>query len=418
MPFTLTMPKLSPTMEEGSVVQWHLKVGEHIESGDLLLEVSTDKATVEFNAVDSGWLRLVIIPEGGTAVVNQPIAVFTEEANESIDDYKPEGVTPAAAASAPTAPTAPQPAAVAPSVPSPPIREPEFFPPKGRVMASPLAKKLAKEKGIELETIKGTGPRQRIMSRDLAGAPSASASSKQIGAREVSTIQAGTFEEVALDPIRKVIAKRLQESKASIPHFYVQQAVNAVPLDQFREQLRNADVKITFNDCVVRACALALRNHPIVNSGFNNANGTILRFKTVDISVAVSAPSGLITPIVRHADYKSLEEISAEIRALASKAKEGKLQPHEFQGGSFTVSNLGMYGVTDFQAIINPPQAAIIAVSGIHNVPVVNKGEIVPGKIMNVTLSVDHRVIDGVAAAEFLKAVQNYLENPVVLLLH
>lgn len=397
-------------MEAGAIVKWHLNVGDHVESGDLLLEVSTDKATVEYNAVDSGWLKKIIVSEGGEAVVNQPIAIFTEEANESIDGYQPEGEMPK------EAPAAPAPAPAPATVPPPPQKPNGNIPEvktEGRVLASPLAKKLAKEKGIDLHTVKGTGPRSRVMSRDLAGATPAA---RVAGARELPAIASGTFEEETLDPIRKVIAKRLQDSKASIPHFYVQQAIDASPLEQFRDQLRNVDVKVTFNDCVVRACALALRSHPVVNSGFNAANNTIFRFKTVDISVAVSAPSGLITPIVRHADYKSLEEISSEIRALAGKAKEGKLQPHEFQGGSFTVSNLGMYGVTDFQAIINPPQAAILAVSGIHAIPVVSKGQVVPGKVMNITLSVDHRVIDGVAAAEFLKTVQVYLENPVSLM--
>ena len=209
----------------------------------------------------------------------------------------------------------------------------------------------------------------------------------------------------------------MQESKSFIPHFYAQQTVNAEPLHLFRDQLRNLDLKLSFNDFVVKACALALRKHPVINSGFNSVNNTVVHFKTIDISVAVSVAAGLITPIIRHADYKNLGEISLEIRNLAKRAKEGKLEPQEYKGGSFTISNLGMYGTTNFQAIINPPQAAILAVGGILDIPVVKNGAVVPGKIMNMTISADHRVIDGVAAAEFLKTIQAYLENPVSLLM-
>jgi pyruvate dehydrogenase E2 component (dihydrolipoamide acetyltransferase) len=213
-----------------------------------------------------------------------------------------------------------------------------------------------------------------------------------------------------------VIAQRLQEAKTFIPHFYVTQTINANPMVEMREQLRNAGIKLTYNDFVTRACALALREHPNVNSGFDSVNNAVIRFKTIDIAIAVSLPAGLITPIIRHTDFKNLGEISVEIRSLAKRAKDGKLDVQEYKGGSFTISNLGMYGVTEFVAIINPPQAAILAVGGILNVPVIRNGQVVPGKIMNVTLSADHRVIDGVAGAEFLKTLQNFLENPTSLL--
>ena len=225
------------------------------------------------------------------------------------------------------------------------------------------------------------------------------------------------YEEESLTPIRKVIAQRLQEAKSFIPHFYVSQEIKAEALFEIREQLRNWEIKLTYNDFVVRACALALRKHPNVNSGFNTANNSLIRFKTIDIAIAVSIPIGLITPIVRHADYKNLGELSTEVRQLAKRAKDGKLDPQEYKGGSFTISNLGMYGITDFQAIINPPHAAILAVSGILDRPVIRNGNVVPGKVMNMTLSADHRVVDGVAAAQFLKTVQAYLENPAGLLL-
>jgi len=285
-----------------------------------------------------------------------------------------------------------------------------------RIKASPIAKKLAREKGLDLTSVKGTGPGGRIMKRDLERA-------QPLGVvgfgqrREFPTLKPGTFEEESLSPMRKVISQRLQEAKTFIPHFYVQQTIDAQPLVRFRDQLRKMGIKLTYNDCVVKACALALRDHPVINSGFNMVNNSIIRFKTIDISIAVSIPEGLITPIIRHADYKKLGEIAVEIRTLAQKAKEGKLELHEFKGGSFTVSNLGMLGITDFQAIINPPQAAALAVSGINNVPVVKEGQVVPGKVMHITLSSDHRVIDGVAAAKFIKTVQNFLENPVSLLI-
>ena len=432
MPFTLTMPKLSPTMETGTIAKWHKKVGDLVEDGDLLFEVATDKATVEHYALDGGWLRKILIADGGEAVVNQPVAIFTEGKDESIQGYQPEGETPRQPAQAPVAKgataatekgvaagraaaaTMQQPA----FVPEPPLEGYTFEHPTAvaekRILASPLAKKLAKEKGLDITTVKGTGPNERIMSRDLALAQPSGAIA--FGNRETPRMAPGTYEEEALSPIRKVIALRLQESKSFIPHFYVQQEIRAEALVATREQLKGWGTNVSINDFVVRACALVLREHPVVNSGFNSVNQTVIHFKTIDISVAVSTEGGLITPIVRHADFKSLGEISVEMRHLAQLGREGKLTPQQYKGGSFTVSNLGMHGVTDFQAIINPPQAAILAVSAIHDVPVVQDGSVVPGKVMNVTLSVDHRVIDGVAAAKFLHTLKRCLENPAGLL--
>jgi pyruvate dehydrogenase E2 component (dihydrolipoamide acetyltransferase) len=221
-----------------------------------------------------------------------------------------------------------------------------------------------------------------------------------------------------LSPIRKVIAQRLAEAKNSIPHFYIQQTIDAEGLVSLRSHLKEEGVNVTFNDLIIKAVALALKKHPTVNSGFDPKTFSIMRFKTIDISVAVSIEEGLITPIVKNADVKTLKEISAEVKQLSAKAKEGKLQPNEFQGGGFTISNLGMYGVTNFSAIINPPQAAILAVSGIVDSPVVKNGQVVAGKTMNLNLSVDHRVIDGVAGAEFIKTLQRYLEKPLTILLN
>lgn len=431
MPFTVTMPKLSPTMEEGTIAKWHKKVGDNVGAGDLLFEVATDKATVEFNALDGGWLRKIIIPEGKSAIVNQAVAVFTADQKENIDGYQPTGIQPAAKPTPAAAPveTASQ-AAPTTQPRGASLQQPAFLPEQPlekyafsspvttidkRVKATPLARKLAKEKGLDLTTVKGTGPSQRIVSKDLERAQATG--TVVFGQREEPSVSPGSYEEEELTPIRKVIAQRLQESKSFIPHFYVQQTVDASALVSAREQLANMGIKVTVNDFVIKACAIALRQHPNINSGFNSVNQSIIRFKTIDISVAVSLESGLITPIIRHADYKNLGEISVEIRSLAKRAKEGKLDSHEYKGGSFTISNLGMFGITDFQAIINPPQAAILAVGGILDVPVVKNGAVVPGKTMSLTLSVDHRVIDGVAASEFLKDLKLIVENAATLLI-
>lgn len=431
MPFTLTMPKLSPTMESGTITNWNKKEGDFVEVDDVIFEVATDKATVEYNALDSGWLRKILVPEGKEAAVNQPVAIFTEKKDEKIDDYKPEGIAiEEKKVEAAAAPQQEKPAKTVASeeqkkgglfqpsfIPEQPLENYTFEHPtqemEKRILASPVARKVAKEKGLDLSTVKGTGPNQRIMKEDLEKAQPSGV--VVFSRREPPKEAPGSYEEELLSPMRKVIGQRLQESKTFIPHFYVRQEVCVDSLVEIREQLRNWNLKLSINDFVVRACALALRKHPGVNSGFNSVNQSIIRFKTVDISVAVSVNAGLITPIVRHADYKNLGEISVEVRSLAERAKAGKLDASEYKGGSFTVSNLGMYGVTDFQAIINPPQGAILAVSGIHNCPIIKDKQVVPGKIMNITLSVDHRVIDGVAAAEFMKTMQEYLENPAGL---
>ncbi len=438
MPFTVTMPKLSPTMESGVIDKWLKNEGDRVESGELLLEVSTDKATIEQEALDEGYLRKILVGAGAEARVNQAIAVFTETVDESIDDYEPEGI------SVTEAPAPPEVASessedtggdeeVATKSVSPAtsgLAQPAFAPAEPlegytyktprqaaeeRVKASPLARKLARDKGLDLHTVHGSGPGGRVMSRDLEGAQAAA--DVAFGSNKVPQIPPGTYEEESLTPMRRVIAKRLQESKTFIPHFYVRQSIDAEPMVGARQQLIEGGVKVTYNDFVVRACALALRKHPIVNSAFNSVNNTIARFKTIDVCVAVTVDGGLITPIIRHTDFKNLGEISLEVRTLAKRAKAGKLEPEEYQGGSFTVSNLGMFGIDDFVAVINPPQAAILAVGGVLDVPVVRDGELRAGKVMNLVLSSDHRVVDGVEAAKFLQTVRHFLENPALLLL-
>ena len=436
MPFTVTMPKLSPTMEEGSIAKWHKNEGDQVNSGELLVEVATDKATVEYNALDEGILRKILIPTGGHAAVNQPIAIFTETADESIEGYEPEGITlqkeeapshegestsekqkaPPKTGATGTVTTAMQQPAF---TPEPPLEDYKFGFPTGRkkkrVTASPLAKKLSKERGVDLSTVKGSGPDGRVTSKDLDLAQPAQ--TVTFGKREIPTEVPGSFKEMDLTPMRKVIASRLQQAKSFTPHIYVRQSVDASKMVEAREQLKNGGLRVTFNDFVIRACALALKDHPDANSGFDSSKQSVILFKTVDISVAVTVEGGLITPIIRHADYKNLGELSLEIKELATRAKAGKLQPEEYKGGSFTISNMGMFGITDFAAIINPPQAAILAVGGIEEAPVVKKGAVVPGKVMNLILSADHRVLDGAEAAKFLKSIQKYLENPSLLLL-
>jgi len=421
-------------MEEGTLVKWHKKVGDEVKAGDLLIEVATDKATVEYNALDGGWLRQILVKEGEDATVNQPIALLTAEQNETFENVqsKPAEVTATKNESPIPATGIQESLEKSPSPQSEKVmrQQPTFTPEvplenytfeypterlEKRLIASPLAKKIAKEKGLDLSTVKGSGSHQRIMSRDLEKAQPMHPTA--FGHREEPKLMPGTFDEVPLSQMRKTISQRLQDSKSFIPHFYVTQTIDVEALVSLREQLKNQQVKVSINDLIVRACALALRKHPVVNSGFNSVKQSVIQFKTIDIAIAVSLDEGLITPIVRHADFKNLGELAVEIRQLAQRAREGKLEPHEYKGGSFTISNLGMYGVSNFQAIINPPQAAILAVSGIQDIPIVRHQQIVIGKVLNLTLSVDHRVIDGVAAATFLQTLKNLIENPAVLLI-
>jgi pyruvate dehydrogenase E2 component (dihydrolipoamide acetyltransferase) len=426
MPFTLTMPKLSPTMEEGTIAKWLKKEGDKIRAGDPLFEVATDKATVEHNALDPGILRKILIKAGQSAIVNQAVAIFTLTADESIEGYQPEGDLPvpkvAVAASAPQ--ETPQPStgatmAQAAFAPEPPLAQYTFTGPQAeieeRLFASPLAKRLASMQNIDLSTIQGTGPHGRIVQRDVKlGQPNTAVT---FGRRELPTLPPGTYEEEPLTPMRKVIGKRLQEAKTFIPHFYVSQTVIVDSLIHLRQELQEAGLKLSYNDFVLRATALALREHPAINSGFNSLNNTLIRFKTIDIAVAVNIPSGLITPIIRHADFKHVGLLSQEMKSLAAKAKEGSLTKEEYKGGSFTISNLGMFGITEFTAIINPPQAAILAVGGIEEKALVKSGSIVVGKTMNLTVSADHRVLDGAEVAQFLNTLKKYLERPSLLLL-
>ncbi len=431
MPFTVTMPKLSPTMEKGTVVKWYKKEGDHVKGGDLLFEVATDKATVEHEALDEGYLRKILVLENQEAHINQPVAVFTVLQEESIEGYdseqQPKNIEEKALPREPlekiekeTEPSFATSKENVLSCPHFPIEAPlsnyefPFETSFSHLKASPLAKKLAKEKGLDLEEVKGSGPHGRIMSRDLHLAQPKKTFAFERG--KIPTKPPGSFTKVSMSPMRKAIAKKLQASKTFIPHFYVQLDIDAMPIIETRMALKSGGLKITLNDFILRAVALSLKKHPIVNSGFDSQDQTIVRFETIDVAVAVSLEEGLMTPILRHIDYKNISQISSEVKSLAERAKKGKLKPSEYQGGSFTVSNLGMFGIYDFQAVINPPQTAILAVGGIRECPVVKEGKICVGKQMMLSLSSDHRVIDGFHAADFLKSVEDFLLHPALLL--
>lgn len=424
-------------MEQGVIAKWHKKEGEKVEAGEVLLEITTDKATVEHNALDEGFLRKVLVSEGNAANVNQPIAIFTAEATESIEGYQPVGVGEQKKEQAQLEEHPPQSAkseehkekassSKASShfsqpafVPEPPLENYRFpyhlddLP--GKVLASPLAKKIAKENNLDLHSIKGSGPGGRVMSEDLKLAQPKSLASFSKG--EAPTQAAGSYEEEKMSPVQTVVAERLQAAKTFIPHFYLNQEIEVSSMMRIREELKNQNIKVSFNDFVIRASALALKEHPKINSGFNSQNQTIIRFKTIDISIAVSLEEGLITPIIRFADYKNLGQISQEVKELAKKAREQKLAMEEFKGGSFTISNLGMYGITSLLPVINPPQAAILGVGGISPFPKIENGELVEGHKMMLTLAADHRAINGEDGAQFLKTLKGLLENPSVLLI-
>jgi len=413
-------------MEQGTIVKWHKKVGDKIEPEDLLVEIATDKATVEYNALDEGFLRKILVSENQTAIINQPIAISTPDRDESIEEYKPiqevEKEKNVPEPDQPTQKLAPNSGISSKSepafIPELPLHEYDFSYARNgshlRIMASPLAKKLAEQKGLDLSSVKGSGPRGRVVSRDLEKAEVNHGIS--FTKRDPPPIMPGTYEEIPLTPIQKIVGERLQGSKSFIPHFYIQQDIDAEACHVLREQLKQYGMKISFTDFVIRSVALALREHPSINSGFNSVTQSIVLFKTVDLSIAVSIQGGLITPIIRNADYKDLREIASEVKYLAMRAKGGHLKVEEYKGGSFTISNLGMFGISAFSAIINPPQAAILAVGAVEECARFKDGLCLPGKKMTITLSVDHRVINGDEAARFIKTVQKNLENPAILL--
>lgn len=404
------MPKMSDTMTEGVLAKWHKKVGDKVKSGDLVAEVETDKATMDFESFQEGTVLYIGVEEGKAVPVDGIIAVFGKEG----EDYKSlltdaPAATPAATETK-TEVAAPVVSAATSSAPALSSSN------DSRVKASPLAKKLAEEKGIDLSQVKGSAENGRIIKKDVEEFKSGpTASIKSTNVTLPTYIGQEKYTEVPVSQMRKVIAKRLAESKFSAPHFYLKMTVDMSAAMDARVKMNEvAQVKISFNDIVLKAVAVALKQHPNVNSSWL---GDKIRYNEhVNIGVAVAVEDGLLVPVVRFADGKSLSHISAEVKDFAQKAKDKKLQPSDWEGSTFTISNLGMFGIDEFTAIINPPDACILAVGGIQSVPVVKNGQVVPGNIMKLTLSCDHRVVDGATGAAFLQTVKSLLEEPVRLL--
>ncbi|WP_415920249.1 pyruvate dehydrogenase complex dihydrolipoamide acetyltransferase [Tateyamaria sp. SN6-1] len=435
MPIEILMPALSPTMEEGTLAKWLVKEGDTVSSGDLIAEIETDKATMEFEAVDEGVVGKILVAEGSEGVkVNSLIAVLLED-GESADDIgsAPSAPAPEAASadagnevSAPAAAEAPAPA----PAPAAPAKDGQ------RIFASPLARRIAAQKGLDLSAIKGSGPHGRIVKADVEKAEAAPAekpaAAKAGDAPKAAPLASGPsgdtvakmyegrdFEEVSLDGMRKTIAARLTEAKQSVPHFYLRKDIQLDALLAFRSQLNKTlearNVKLSVNDFIIKACALALQQVPDANAVW--AGDRMLSMKASDVAVAVAIEGGLFTPVLKDAEMKSLSALSTEMKDLAARARDRKLAPHEYQGGSFAISNLGMFGIDNFDAIINPPHAAILAVGAGVKKPVVgDDGEVTVATVMSTTLSVDHRVIDGALGANLLNAIKDNLENPMSML--
>jgi len=403
------MPKLSDTMTEGVVSKWHKKVGDTVKTGDLLADIETDKATMEFESFQDGVLLHIGVEEGKGAPVDSILAILGK-AGEDVSALLSGGsAAPAEAASVPSSAPSPAAAAPAPAPVSAPAAQVNAAS-DGRLKASPLARKLAEEKGIDLRQVQGSGDEGRIVKRDVEHhQPSASVGSA------MAALGAESFTEVPVSQMRKTIARRLAESKFSAPHFYLTLEVDMEEAMAAREAINQvAEVKVSFNDMVVRAAAAALRKHPAINASWL---GDRIRYNQhVHVGVAMAVEDGLLVPVVRHADQKSLSAIAFEVKAYSAKAKEKKLQPSDWEGNTFTISNLGMFGIEAFTAIINPPDACILAVGAIRSVPVVKGGQVVPGQVMKLTLSCDHRVVDGASGAAFLQTLKRLLEQPVTLL--
>jgi pyruvate dehydrogenase E2 component (dihydrolipoamide acetyltransferase) len=414
------MPKMSDTMTEGVIAAWHKKVGDAVKSGELLAEIETDKATMEYESYNTGTLLYIGAEAGKSVEVNGVLAIIGEKGadwetllkahrSKSSGEQKPESsekkVDHTQAASKTPAPV---------SVPQTESTG------NGRIKASPLAKKLAKEKGLDLRHIQGTGDQGRITKRDVESyKPGASTPTAKAGATPVvlpPVVGQESFEEVAVSQMRKTIARRLSESKFSAPHFYLTMEINMDKAVEARKSINElSPVKVSFNDIVIKAVAAALRQHPDVNVSW--LGDKMRKNHHIHIGVAVAVKDGLVVPVVRFADNKSLSHIAAEVKDLAQKAHDKKLQPSDWEGSTFTISNLGMFGIEEFTAIINPPDACILAVGGIKETAIVKNGQVVPGNVMKVTLSCDHRAVDGAVGSAFLKTLKGLLEDPVRILI-
>ena len=418
MAIKIEMPKLSDTMEEGVIASWNVSEGDKVEAGDIIAEVETDKATMEVEAFDEGTVLKILVGEGDAVPLGGLMAVLGEE-GEDISDIL-EGAESSSESKEEVKEAKSEEKTESKSESSSGLTSPKSEPSdsgssdNGRIKASPLARSMAEDRGIDLSRVDGSGPGGRIIKADIenykeTAQPAATSSTSQ-------SFQSLESKEIKVSQMRKTIARRLSESKFSNPHFYETIDIDMKAAMAARSSMNEAnDVKISFNDIVVKACSIALTRHQAVNSSWH---GDIIKeHGDVHVAVAVAIDEGLMTPVIRHSDKKGLLQISAETRELAGKARDRKLQPEEMEGSTFTISNLGMFGIEEFTAIINPPNACILAVGAIRDVPVVENGEVVPGKRMKVTLSSDHRIVDGAKAAEFLNTVKNLLENPLSMLL-
>jgi pyruvate dehydrogenase E2 component (dihydrolipoamide acetyltransferase) len=419
----IEMPKLSDTMEEGVIAKWNVKEGDKVESGDVIAEVETDKATMEVEVFDSGTILKLLVEEGQSIPLGGLMAIIGEE-GEDISDLldsagsasddgeqakEKEAGSSEKSEKKDTSEKKDSEDAVSEVQENGEAAKTAPDSDDGRLKASPLARKMAEDRGISLKDIDGSGPEGRIIKKDIENykAP--------VKTPDVS-FESRETKEIRVSQMRKTIARRLSESKFNYPHFYETIDIDMEPAVQARAKLNEiSDIKISFNDIVVKACAHALLKHPDVNSSW--MEDKIIQHGDVNIAVAVAVEEGLMTPVIRHADRKNLKAISSETRELAEKAREKKLQPDEMEGSTFTISNLGMFGIEEFTAIINPPNACILAVGAIRDVPVVENGEVVPGKRMKVTLSSDHRIVDGAKAAGYLNTLRQMLENPLGMLL-
>ncbi len=434
MSITILMPALSPTMTEGNLVKWLIAEGDTVVPGDLLAEIETDKATMEIEATDEGRVGRILVPGGSEGIaVNTPLAVLLEDGE---DDSAIEAALAAVPAVPPPA-AAPE---ASPAEATSPVPEPEPIPPAapppatapsgggGRIMASPLARRMAREKGLDLAQIRGSGPNGRIIKSDIEAAVAGGAAVAAVpgpapGAPPSATPSAapGAYEDVPLDGMRRIVAKRLVESKQTVPHFYLSIDCEIDALLDLRKQANAGPVaevegfKLSVNDFIIRASALALRKVPAANASF--MADAIRYYGEVHVAVAVAIEGGLITPVVRNADTKGVAAISKEMRDLAARARERKLMPEEYQGGTFSISNLGMFGIREFAAVINPPQGAILAVGAGEPRPVVRHGAVAVATVMSCTLSCDHRVVDGAIGAQFLQEFKKLVEYPLSMML-
>ena len=426
----ILMPALSPTMEEGTLAKWLVKEGDTVASGDLLAEIETDKATMEFEAVDEGVIGKLLVAEGSEGVkVNTAIAVLLEEGEDADSAVATLAAAPSEAETtvAEASPAAPEQTSPAPAAPQTAKGE--------RVFATPLARRIAADKGIDLSSMTGSGPHGRIIKADVENAtaapktasePASTASSQSATIAQgpstdqvIAMYEGRAFEEVKLDGMRKTIAARLTEAKQSVPHFYLRRDIELDALLKFRAEinatLEPRGIKLSVNDFIIKACALALQQVPEANAVW--AGDRTLKMERSDVAVAVAIEGGLFTPVLQDADQKSLSALSTQMKDMASRARDRKLAPHEYQGGSFAISNLGMFGIDNFDAIINPPHSAILAVGAGAKKPVVGAdGELKVATVMSTTMSVDHRVIDGALGANLLNAIKHNLENPVGML--